>query len=139
MPSFFLRLFLQPAEDHNLKPSFRLCFAEPHIEADPAGTADRAAGIPAGQAADIVFEPAVGTVVQPVADIEAALFVDTEVEPVAGIAAEPVAGIAAEPAVEIAADTVDSSAPVLLAEMKAVQVLGRAQVPEKEREPQLQE
>ena len=106
MPSFFLRLFLQPAEDHNLKPSFRLCFAEPHIEADPAGTADKAAGIPAGQAADIVFEP--------------------------------VAGIAAEPAVEIAADTVDSSAPVLLAEMKAVQVLGRAQVPEQEREPQLQ-
>ena len=131
MPSFFLRLFLQPAEDHNLKPSFRLCFAEPHIEADPAGTADRAAGIPAGQAADIVFEPAVGTVVQPVADIEAAPFVDTEVEPVAGIAAEP--------AVEIAADTVDSSAPVLLAEMKAVQVPGRAQVPEQEREPQLQE
>ncbi len=124
MPSFFLRLFLQPAEDHNLKPSFRPCFAEPHIEADPAGTADKAAGIPAGQAADIVFEPAVGTVVQPVADIEAAPFVDTEVEPVAGIAAEP--------AVEIAADTVDSSAPVLLAEMKAVQVLGRAQVPEQE-------
>ena len=119
MPSFFLRLFLRQAEDHNRKPSFRLCFAEPHIEADPVGTADKAAGIPVGQAAGIAA--------------------DTEAEPAADTEVEPVVDTEVESAVEIAADTADSSAQVLQAETRAVQVRGRAQVPEQEREPQLQE